>query len=102
MSSDLVYTRDYASVAIVTAHLTQERAVTHRSETRLRSWREEHDLTLQEVSDLTGVSPSMLSRVESGQRNMSPLAKVRVARCLGVRVADLFEPEEQVMEAAAS
>lgn len=61
---------------------------------RLRQWRVDTGLTLQEVADLTGVSVSMLSRVERGQKHLSPQTKVRVARRLGVRVADLFDVED--------
>lgn len=60
---------------------------------KLRNWRHRQGLTLREVSDLTGVSPAMLSRVERGERQLAPLTKVRVARCLGVNVADLFDVE---------
>jgi Predicted transcriptional regulators len=61
----------------------------------LRTWRLENGLTLQEVSDLSGISASMISRVERGQSQLSPLAKVRLARALGVRVRDLFASDEQ-------
>lgn len=56
----------------------------------LRTWRLQHGLTLQEVSDLCGVSASMISRVERGQKRLSPMTKVRLARALGVRIRDLF------------
>ena len=58
--------------------------------TPLRRWRVEQGLTLEELSDLTGVSVPMLSRVERGQRELAPLTRVRFARLLGVRLADLF------------
>jgi transcriptional regulator with XRE-family HTH domain len=61
---------------------------------RLRLWRAENGLTLEEESDLTGLSIAMLSRVERGQRQLAPLTRVRVARRLGMRVRDLFEVEE--------
>jgi transcriptional regulator with XRE-family HTH domain len=61
---------------------------------RLRLWRAEQGLTLEELSDLVGLSVPMLSRVERGQRQLAPLTKVRVARRLGVRVSDLFPVEE--------
>jgi transcriptional regulator with XRE-family HTH domain len=61
---------------------------------RLRRWRASNGLTLEEVADLTGFSAAMFSRAERGERCFAPLAKVRVARALGVRVADLFEVEE--------
>lgn len=60
---------------------------------RLRLWRTGEGLTLEEVSDLTGVSVPMLSRVERGERQLAPLTKVRVARRLGVPVQVLFEVE---------
>ena len=57
---------------------------------RLRDWRERHRLTLEEVGDLLGVSPSMLSRLERGERRVRPLDRVRFARLLGARIAELF------------
>lgn len=60
---------------------------------RLRLWRASAGLTLEEVSDLTGLSPGMLSLVERGQRQLAPMTRVRVARCLGVKVRDLFDVE---------
>jgi transcriptional regulator with XRE-family HTH domain len=59
--------------------------------TRLRSWRRRRGLTLLEVADLTGLSVPMLSRLERGERRVRPETKVRIARRLGVRIADLFE-----------
>lgn len=61
---------------------------------RLRLWRAHAGLTLEEVSDLTGLSPAMLSRVETGQRQLAPMTRVRVARCLGVPIRDLFDVED--------
>jgi transcriptional regulator with XRE-family HTH domain len=62
--------------------------------TRLRTWRERIGYSLQEVADLGGVDTAMLSRAERGLKSFSPATKVRLARRLGVRVADLFEVEE--------
>lgn len=58
--------------------------------TSLRALRLENGWSIDDVAWLTGYSPAMLSRVERGQRQFSPKAKVHVARCLGVQVADLF------------
>ena len=72
---------------------------------KLRAWRESHGLTLEELSDLTGLSIAMLSRAERGERQLSPLRRVEVARLLRVRVRDLFpvpEPKEVEHELAAS
>jgi len=56
----------------------------------LRQWRERRGLTLQETGDLLAVSPSMLSRMERGERRVRPLDRVRFARLLGARVGELF------------
>lgn len=61
---------------------------------RLRIWRVDHGLTLEEVCDISGVSPPMWSRVERGERQFAPLTKVKIARRLGVPIHDLFEVEE--------
>lgn len=61
---------------------------------KLRLWRTDAGLSLDEMADLTGMSKAMLSRVERGERELAPLTKVKVARRLGVRIADLFEVEE--------
>jgi transcriptional regulator with XRE-family HTH domain len=60
--------------------------------TRLRRWRTDRGLSLAEVADLTGYSEAMISRAERGERVFSPMARVRVARRLGVPIAELFEP----------
>jgi transcriptional regulator with XRE-family HTH domain len=59
----------------------------------LRTWRQTNGVTLEEIADLSGVSVPMLSRVERGQRRLSAMARIRLARALGVRVRDLFPAE---------
>lgn len=66
-------------------HTTQEPM------TRLRQWRLDKGLSLEEVYGLSGISPAMLSRVERGQRELAPLTKVKLARALGVPVRELFD-----------
>lgn len=56
----------------------------------LRTWREKRGLTLEEGAGLLGVSDSMLSRLERGERRVRPLDRVRFARLLGARVGELF------------
>lgn len=63
-------------------------------DSRLRTWRKRHDLTLEEVAGLSGLSIAMLSRVERGERNLAPLTKVQFARRVGASVGDLFEVQE--------
>jgi transcriptional regulator with XRE-family HTH domain len=67
--------------------------------TRLALWRAEQDWTLAEVADLVGVSPSMLSRAERGERHLSPALRVQISRRLGVAVGDLFPVEELDVDA---
>ncbi len=62
--------------------------------TRLREWRVHQGLTLDEVADVTGMSKSMLSRAERGERHLAPLTRIQMARRLHVPVRDLFEVEE--------
>lgn len=66
----------------------------------LREWRERQGWTLADVSGLTGLSRSYLSRVERGQREPSPTVKVHVARSLGAPVADLFPVDAEEVPAA--
>ncbi|HEY9475769.1 MAG TPA: helix-turn-helix transcriptional regulator [Mycobacteriales bacterium] len=67
----------------------------------LRRWRVDACLTLDEVSDLTGLSKAMWSRVERGERSLAPMTRVRVARRLGVRVRDLFPVDDELSDAAS-
>jgi transcriptional regulator with XRE-family HTH domain len=57
---------------------------------RLRAWREQAGLSLDEVAGLVGSSGMMISYVERGQRNLSPASKVTVSRRLGISVRELF------------
>lgn len=61
--------------------------------TRLHEWRKARGWSFDELSGITGVSASMLSRVESGKRQLAPDTRVLVARRLGAKVSDLFEVE---------
>jgi transcriptional regulator with XRE-family HTH domain len=67
-----------------------------RLKNRLLVWRREKGLTLAEMAGLTGYSEAMISRAERGERVFSPMARVRVARRLGAKVAELFEPDDSV------
>lgn len=67
---------------------------------RLLAWRRERGLSLADVAGLTGYSQAMLSRAERGERVFSAMARVRVARRLGVSIAELFDPDDAVGGAA--
>lgn len=51
------------------------------------------DLTQQEAADLAGVDVGHWSRAERGLVGFSIANRVRIARRLGCRVADIFEVE---------
>lgn len=62
--------------------------------TKLRAWRLARGLSQIEAADLTGMTQAAWSRLESGARGAPPLTRVRIARQLGARVADLFDLDE--------
>jgi transcriptional regulator with XRE-family HTH domain len=72
--------------------------VLDEAESLLRRWRRGRGLRQGDVADLVGRSEAMVCRVELGSRSLSPLEKARWAQALGVRVRDLFEPEEPEAE----
>jgi transcriptional regulator with XRE-family HTH domain len=67
---------------------------TARGGSRLRAWRQSAGFTLSEVAGLCGLSEATVSRVERGERGLSPENKVRMARCLGVAVSELFPAQD--------
>jgi transcriptional regulator with XRE-family HTH domain len=58
----------------------------------LKAWREQHNVTQEEVAALTNLSQAFVSRLESGTRNLSPLDRVKFAQALGASVRDIFMP----------
>lgn len=69
-------------------------------ESALRAYRKRNGWRLRDVGGLTGMSVSELSRVERGQRSLTPRQKVQVARDLGADVAVLF-PRDERLEVSA-
>lgn len=61
---------------------------------RLRSARESRGLTLDQLSDCSGLSKAHLSRLESGERQASIGALVDLATALGVRVSSLLGEDD--------
>ncbi len=57
---------------------------------RLRTARQERELTLAELADRTGISLSTLSRLESGQRKATLELLLPLARTYGVPIEDLI------------
>lgn len=60
---------------------------------RFRAWRLDRGYSLDEIADVTGISKSMLSRFERGERALAPSTRIRVARRLEVPVRELFDVE---------
>jgi len=67
--------------------------LSRKDASKLRRWRRDEGLTLDEVSGLTRVSVPMLSLVENGKRHLSRQTKILLARRLGVPIRALFDPE---------
>lgn len=60
---------------------------------KLKAWRTSQGLSQQEVGDLVGLNVASISRIESGERGVATLTRVRIARRLGVRIADIWDVE---------
>lgn len=61
---------------------------------KLEAARKARGLTLQEVADAIGVSPSLISKLEHDKVNVSINTLKRVCSFLGIRMASLFEDSE--------
>lgn len=57
----------------------------------LRRTRQQQHLTIQDVSELAGVSRGMLSRIENGQATPSLDALVRICQAVGLSMSHLFK-----------
>ncbi len=61
---------------------------------QLRQLREERNMTLGEVSDAIGLSPSQLSQIERGKRGMSSRAARELSRLYGVELEGFRLPKD--------
>jgi len=66
---------------------------------RIRRWREESDLTLQELARRSGVATSTIHKIETAQMVPSVAVVLKVARGLGRRPADLVREGEEALDA---
>lgn len=57
---------------------------------RIRELREERGLTQRQLADMISVDPSVMSRIENGDRGISTGELVRIAESLGVDVDHLL------------
>lgn len=56
---------------------------------RLRGWRQRRSLTLGELSEATGISPSTISRLEAGKRAPNLELVAPIARTLRLELDDI-------------
>lgn len=64
---------------------------------RIREIRKSKDITLEQLAEMTNLSPSFLSRMESEKRGLKLEHALRVARALGNELEDItdeFDPSE--------
>lgn len=69
----------------------------YRLGAKLEAARKAKGLTLQEVADATGVSPSLISKIENDKVNMSINTLKRVASFLEISMSSLFEDAEEAV-----
>jgi transcriptional regulator with XRE-family HTH domain len=62
--------------------------------TNLRKVRSERQLSQEKVAELTGLHRTYISSVERAERNVSIDNMERIARALGVSLAQLLTPEK--------
>ena len=58
---------------------------------KIREIRKRKSLTLEQVAELSGLSPSYLSRLEIGDRNISGKIAAKLASALNVEIHELFK-----------
>ncbi|WP_020495734.1 helix-turn-helix domain-containing protein [Sciscionella marina] len=66
----------------------------HIMGSKIRSMRKERRLTVERLSELSGVSTGIVSQLERGKANPSFSTLVQLAHGLGISIARLFETEE--------
>ena len=62
--------------------------------TRVRFYRQQHNMSLKELSIRVGISESALSYIERGLRKPSLDTALKLARVLGTTVEELFPLED--------
>lgn len=74
--------------------MTQEQSLQDAARRRLRSLRQARGWSLDELAERTFISPSTLSRLESGQRRLAIDHLVTLARALGSTVEELVSADD--------
>jgi transcriptional regulator with XRE-family HTH domain len=65
---------------------------------RIRGWRAEDKLTLQELAERSGVATSTIQKIETGQMMPSVAVLLKVARGLGRPISDLVRDDSAVTD----
>ena len=65
--------------------------------TTILQYRQQRGLTLRAFATLTGLSHTYLSQIEKGQRNVTILSLLRIARALHIPLYALIAPFDQRM-----
>ncbi len=73
---------------------TKEDVQMNKIGTHIRSLRIRQNLTLQDLADSSGLSKSMLSKIENDKAIPSIAALVKIGSSLGVSISDILEAEE--------
>lgn len=70
---------------------------------QIRKIRKANEITLEDLSELTGISPTHLQRMETGQRGLSLENVIKIAKALSVEPIDLTDEfdHEQIASAAS-
>ena len=63
---------------------------------KLREIRKKHQLTLQQLSQKTGLSASYLNRIERGLRTPSLYSALRIAQVFNLNVEDIFNHGDKI------
>ena len=67
---------------------------------KIKALREERGLNQKELGACSGVKPGNISRIESGKQDPAPKTLRKIAKGLGLTIADLVEPVDHHTDAA--
>ena len=82
------------SSALLTEFVAVENPIEHQIARRVRQFRSARNMTLQEVSDLTGLSKGLLSKIENCVVSPPIATLAKLAKALGVDIGDFFDSDE--------
>lgn len=64
----------------------------------LKIYRAKHDLTQAELADRVGVSRQTITAIETGKYDPSLELALKLARCFGCQVEELFRPDHSTAD----